>query len=85
MSEIKDFKDLKVWQKGIIIVEKCYYLTKKGNREQGTDNREINKTLTTKISGIALSCTLFPVSCSLFPARSALGMEEKALLNILDF
>ncbi len=28
MSEIKDFKDLIIWQKGMIIAEKCYQLTK---------------------------------------------------------
>ena len=28
MSEINDFKDLKIWQKGIDIAEKCYFLTK---------------------------------------------------------
>ncbi|MBO3462747.1 four helix bundle protein [Aetokthonos hydrillicola Thurmond2011] len=28
MSEIHDFKDLKIWQKGIDIAEKCYFLTK---------------------------------------------------------
>jgi hypothetical protein len=41
MSEINDFKDLKIWQKGIDIAEKCYFLTKPlrgGNREEGTGN-----------------------------------------------
>ncbi|MEB3149881.1 MAG: four helix bundle protein [Sphaerospermopsis sp.] len=28
MSEIRDFKDLQIWQKGIDIAEKCYFLTK---------------------------------------------------------
>jgi len=28
MSEINNFKDLKIWQKGIDIAEKCYFLTK---------------------------------------------------------
>ncbi|MCW5313069.1 four helix bundle protein [Nostoc sp. KVJ3] len=28
MSEINDFKDLKIWQKGMDIAEKCYLLTK---------------------------------------------------------
>ena len=28
MSEIKDFKDLIIWQKGMDIAEKCYDLTK---------------------------------------------------------
>ena len=28
MSDINDFKDLKIWQKGIEIAEKCYFLTK---------------------------------------------------------
>ncbi|MHC5674404.1 four helix bundle protein [Nostoc sp.] len=28
MSEINDFKDLNIWQKGIDIAEKCYFLTK---------------------------------------------------------
>lgn len=28
MSETNDFKDLIVWQKGMDIVEKCYFLTK---------------------------------------------------------
>ncbi|MCG5056464.1 MAG: four helix bundle protein [Limnoraphis sp. WC205] len=27
MSQINDFKDLKIWQKGIDIAEKCYLLT----------------------------------------------------------
>ncbi|VXD25904.1 conserved hypothetical protein [Planktothrix serta PCC 8927] len=28
MSDVKDYKDLIIWQKGIDIAEKCYYLTK---------------------------------------------------------
>jgi four helix bundle protein len=28
MSEINDFKDLIIWQKGMDIAEKCYFLTK---------------------------------------------------------
>ena len=28
MSDIKDFKDLKIWEKGMIIAENCYLLTK---------------------------------------------------------
>lgn len=28
MSEIHDFQDLKIWQKGMDIAEKCYFLTK---------------------------------------------------------
>ena len=28
MSEIKDFKDLIIWQRGMEIAEKCYFLTK---------------------------------------------------------
>ncbi|MBR8837374.1 MAG: four helix bundle protein [Stigonema ocellatum SAG 48.90 = DSM 106950] len=28
MAEINDFKDLKIWQKGMDIAEKCYFLTK---------------------------------------------------------
>ena len=28
MSAIHDFKDLKIWQKGMDIAEKCYFLTK---------------------------------------------------------
>ncbi len=28
MLEINDFKDLKIWKKGIDIAEKCYFLTK---------------------------------------------------------
>ena len=28
MSEINDFKDLRIWQKGIVIAEKCYFLTR---------------------------------------------------------
>lgn len=28
MSEVKDYKDLLIWQKGMDIAEKCYYLTK---------------------------------------------------------
>jgi len=27
MSEINDFKDLQIWQKGMDIAEKCYFLT----------------------------------------------------------
>jgi hypothetical protein len=26
MSEINDFKDLRIWQKGMDIAEKCYFL-----------------------------------------------------------
>ncbi|MBD2451150.1 four helix bundle protein [Nostoc sp. FACHB-152] len=28
MLEIRDFKDLKIWQKGMEIAERCYFLTK---------------------------------------------------------
>ena len=28
MSKIENFKDLLIWQKGIDIAEKCYFLTK---------------------------------------------------------
>jgi four helix bundle protein len=28
MSEISDFKDLRIWQTGMFITEKCYLLTK---------------------------------------------------------
>jgi hypothetical protein len=34
MSEIKDFKDLIIWQKGMDIAEKCYYLTKSFPKEE---------------------------------------------------
>ncbi|MDJ1174362.1 four helix bundle protein [Roseofilum capinflatum] len=34
MSEIKDFKDLMIWQKGMDIAEKCYYLTQNFPREE---------------------------------------------------
>ena len=34
MSEIKDFKELIIWQKGMDIAEKCYYLTKSFFREE---------------------------------------------------
>ena len=28
MSDIHDFKDLRIWQKGIFIAEKCYFLSR---------------------------------------------------------
>jgi four helix bundle protein len=34
MSEINDFKDLIIWQKGMDIAEKCYFLTKLFPREE---------------------------------------------------
>ena len=34
MSEIKDFKDLIIWQKGMAIAEKCYHLTKSFPKEE---------------------------------------------------
>ncbi|MBK1987055.1 four helix bundle protein [Sphaerospermopsis aphanizomenoides BCCUSP55] len=34
MSEIKDFKDLQIWQKGMDIAEKCYFLTKNFPKEE---------------------------------------------------
>ena len=34
MSYINDFKDLKIWQKGITITEKCYFLTKKFSKDE---------------------------------------------------
>ncbi|WP_293124672.1 four helix bundle protein [Okeania sp. SIO1I7] len=34
MSDIKDFKDLKIWEKGMIIAEKYYLLTKKFPKEE---------------------------------------------------
>ncbi len=34
MSDIHDFKDLKIWQKGMDIAEKCYFLTKSFPRDE---------------------------------------------------
>ncbi|WP_017296275.1 four helix bundle protein [Geminocystis herdmanii] len=34
MSDIKDFKDLIIWQKGMIIAEKCFFLTQKFPKEE---------------------------------------------------
>jgi hypothetical protein len=34
MSEIRDFKDLKIWQKGMDIAEKCYFLRKSFPKEE---------------------------------------------------
>ncbi len=34
MSEVSDFKDLIIWQKGIEIAEKCYLLTKNFPRDE---------------------------------------------------
>ncbi len=34
MSDIKDFKDLQIWQKGMDIAEKCYFLTKSFPKEE---------------------------------------------------
>ncbi|NEP00414.1 MAG: four helix bundle protein [Symploca sp. SIO2E9] len=34
MSAINDFKDLKIWQKGMDIAEKCYFLTKLFPRDE---------------------------------------------------
>ncbi|MGB3511186.1 MAG: four helix bundle protein [Microcoleaceae cyanobacterium] len=34
MSGINDFKDLKIWQKGMDIAEKCYFLTKLFPRDE---------------------------------------------------
>ncbi|MEM1168423.1 MAG: four helix bundle protein [Cyanobacteria bacterium P01_H01_bin.35] len=34
MSDIHNFKDLKIWQKGINIAEKCYFLTKLFPKEE---------------------------------------------------
>jgi hypothetical protein len=45
MSEINDFKDLKIWQKGIDIAEKCYFLTKLFPKDEvvwnGTTNQKV--------------------------------------------
>ena len=34
MSPIKDFKDLIIWQKGMLIAEKCFFLTQKFPKEE---------------------------------------------------
>ncbi|WP_229424395.1 four helix bundle protein [Moorena producens] len=34
MVEIKDFKDLIIWQKGMDIAEKCYFLTRLFPRDE---------------------------------------------------
>ncbi|MHC0068355.1 four helix bundle protein [Nostoc sp. UIC 10890] len=34
MPEINDFKDLKIWQKGMDIAEKCYFLTQLFPKEE---------------------------------------------------
>ncbi len=48
MSVINDFKDLKIWQKGMEIAEQCYFLTNKatGNRQQGTGRNNLFHTPT---------------------------------------
>jgi hypothetical protein len=38
MSEIKDFKDLIIWQKGMDIAQKCYYITKSFPKEELMNN-----------------------------------------------
>jgi four helix bundle protein len=34
MSEIRNFKDLQIWQRGMDIAEQCYFLTKKFPKEE---------------------------------------------------
>jgi four helix bundle protein len=34
MSDINDFKDLRIWQKGMDIAEKCYFLTRLFPRDE---------------------------------------------------
>lgn len=34
MSQITDFKHLRIWQKGMDIAEKCYFLTKLFPRDE---------------------------------------------------
>jgi len=34
MSEINDFKDLIIWQKGMDIAKKCYFLTKQFPKDE---------------------------------------------------
>lgn len=34
MADINDFKDLRIWQKGMDIAEKCYFLTKVFPKEE---------------------------------------------------
>ncbi|NEP51688.1 MAG: four helix bundle protein [Moorea sp. SIO3C2] len=34
MSQIKDFKDLLIWQKGMLIAEKCFFITQKFPKEE---------------------------------------------------
>ncbi len=34
MSEINDFKDLRIWQKGMEIAKQCYFLTKQFPKDE---------------------------------------------------
>jgi 23S rRNA-intervening sequence protein len=40
MSDINDFKDLRIWQKGMDIPDKCYLLTKLFPKDELYGNRQ---------------------------------------------
>ena len=71
MSEIKDFKDLIIWQKGMDIAEKCYFLTKKFPKEE----------LYGMVLQIRKSSSSIPANISEGYGRRAAG-DYKRFLNI---
>ena len=71
MSDIKDFKDLIIWQKGMEIAEKCYFLTKKFPKEE----------LYSMILQIRKSSSSIPANISEGYGRRSTG-DYKRFLNI---
>jgi len=82
MSNINDFKDLRIWQKGMDIAEKCYLVTKNFPKDELYGMvQQIRRSAAsipaniaegygrraTKVPLFPFPCSLPPVPCSLFP------------------
>ena len=71
MSEIKDFKDLLIWQKGMEIAKQCYFLTKQFPKDE----------LYSMVQQIRRSASSIPANISEGYGRRTSG-EYKRFLSI---
>ena len=71
MTEITDFKDLRIWQKGMDIAKECYFLTKKFPKDE----------LYGMVQQIRRSASSIPANIAEGYGRRASG-DYKRFLNI---
>ncbi|MGL4502670.1 MAG: four helix bundle protein [Planktothrix sp.] len=71
MSEVNDFKDLRIWQKGMDIAKQCYFLTKQFPKDE----------LYGMVQQIRRSASSIPANISEGYGRRS-SVEYKRFLNI---